>query len=146
MFSNTEIGAGFGRLTANKLRPRDRKTLFSYFRLYLKNRASAFPDLADRLAQATDASGDETASTLAALVIYLEENGGALAELKGGRSGLETDEAGEMLLKIRFGLMQLDYELPEEFSGSLESGNGGGGGFSGVVFFPSTTVKKDYGW
>ncbi len=147
MWTATEIAAGFGRLTANKLTPSDVKTLVGIFKLYLKSLSGSptFSDLATRLAAASDADGGKTASKLAATLIILEEKGFKLAELKGGRSGLETNVKGEMVLKIRLALTLLDYDLPEEFSGNVENVTGNAGGSIGFIF-PSVVVKNRPGW
>lgn len=148
MLTPAEISAGTGRLTANKLTASDRETLLAVFRLYLKSLAGGdeFADLGDRLAAAEDSGGNvKTASKLAGVLILLEEKGFALAELKGGRSGLQTNVAGEMVLKIRFALTILGYDLPEEFSGAVETGNENISGMPGF-FVPSFTVKQKTRW
>ena len=121
MLSNSEISAGSGRLTANKLKVSDQETLVTVFRLYLKQRVAEFSDLAARLNAVQDTSDVKTAAKLAAILISLEENGFDLSELRGGRSGLVTNEVGALVLKIRFGLALLGYDLPEQFSGAIEN-------------------------
>jgi hypothetical protein len=147
MWSPAEISAGTGRLTANKLTPSDVKTLTGIFKLYLKSLAGSqsFSDLSARLAAASDADGSKTASKLAATLINLEEKGFKLAELKGGRSGLQTNVAGEMVLKIRLALTLLDYDLPEEFSGAVENGSENFGDSIGFVL-PSVVIRTKPGW
>lgn len=148
MWTPTEISAGTARLSANKLTPSDRETILGVFRLYLKSLAgdSGFSDLADRLmAAADDMSGNKTASKLAATLILLEENGFNLSELKGGRSGLQTNKAGEMVLKIRLSLTLLGYVLPEEFSGAVETGSENISVENGFLF-GSGTVRRRPSW
>jgi hypothetical protein len=142
MLTTDEITAGGARLVANKLKLSDQETLISTIRLYLKNR-SGFSDLADRLAAVTDTNDSKTGAKLAAILIQLEEAGFSLAELKGGRSGLQSNEVGEFELKIRFALSLLGYTLPEEFSGSVL---GGAENISSGGYFPSVTVKKTPVW
>lgn len=147
MWTPTEISSGTARLSANKLTPSDAETLLGVFKLYLKSLSggSTFSDLATRLAAASDANNSKTASKLAATLILLEEKGFRLAELKGGRSGLETNNAGEMVLKIRLALTMLGYDLPEEFSGNVEAGDENISGSNGFVF-PSVTIGRKPSW
>lgn len=124
MLTAVEISAGSTRLSANKLKVSDRETLTSVIRLYLKSAASNFPDLADRLAALTDSADVKTAAKLAAVLTKLEDAGFAVGELFGGRSGLKFSQQDQMALQVRFALTLLGYDLPEDFSGSLESSSG----------------------
>lgn len=148
MFTDQEISAGVNRLgSGSKLKSRDQRTLLGLFRIYLKDRVSDFPDLATRLSVVSDSGNpDENAAQLAALVLAFVDSGFSLAELSGGRSGLQTDKKGEMILKIQYGLTILDYQLPESFSGGIEAGNGTS--LSGIFLFGTGSVKKDLsgGW
>jgi hypothetical protein len=147
MWTAAEISAGTVRLTANKLKPSDSETLLAVFRLYLKSLAGSpdFSDLVDRLSAAADDTNSKTASKLAATLINLEQKGFKLAELKGGRSGLQTNVVGEMALKIRLSLTLLGYALPEEFSGSIAAGDENINSSSGFIF-PTVVVKNRPGW
>lgn len=142
MLTPQEITTGGARLVANKLKASDQETLLSTFRLYLKNR-TGFSDLADRLAAVTDSNDSKTGAKLAAILFQFEDAGFSLAELKGGRSGLQSNEVGEFELKIRFALTLLGYSLPEEFSGSVL---GGAENITSGGYFPSLTVKKNPVW
>lgn len=148
MWTAAEISAGTARLVANKLTVSDQETLAGIFKLYLKSLAAdpRFSGLKTKLSEAVDESGGKTASKLAATLVILEENGFSLAELQGGRSGLQTNNAGEMVLKIRLSLTLLGYDLPEEFSGTVESDGNEQFGLSKLSVFPSTTVKSNPGW
>lgn len=148
MWTAAEISAGTARLAADKLTVSDQETLAGIFRLYLKSLAagSLFSDLNSRLAEAADAGGGKTASKLAATLIMLEENGFDLSELKGGRSGLQTNEAGSKALKIRLSLTLLGYNLPEEFSGQIEAGADESISRLGGMGFPSMTIERKIGW
>jgi len=121
MLTAAEISAGSTRLSVNKLKVSDRETLVSVFRLYLKSSAVNFTDLADRLAALTDTADVKTAAKLAAVLTKIEEAGFAVGELSGGRSGLKFSQQDQMALQVRFALTLLGYDLPEDFSGSLES-------------------------
>ena len=144
MLTGNEIAAGKLRLTnANKLKASDRETLVSVFRLYLKNRSSAFSDLPVRLAALEDSAETETAAKLAAILIKLEEDGFPEIELSGGRSGLKLNEVEAAVLKVRFALTLLGYDLPEEFSSSL---NGGRENVDAFGYFPSVTVGTKPSW
>lgn len=144
MWTLAEIAEGSGRLAANKLKPTDVETLDSVFRMYLKNRYSAgFSDLPARLAALTDTNDVKTAAKLAATLISLEKKGFRLSEMKGGRSGLQTNNTGEMVLKIRLALTLLGYELPEEFSGAVEAGTENIGTLPEI---PSVSLKQRIRW
>lgn len=143
MLTASEISAGSGRLDANKLTVSDRETLLSMIRLYLKNRIAGFPDIASRLAAVADSNDVKTASKLAAVLIQIEDGGFAVAELAGGRSGLKFSETDELTLRIRFALVLLGYDLPEEFSGST---NTGGENVETNIFYPSVSLDKKATW
>lgn len=146
MIEQTEITAAAARLEAGKISADDVASLAAAFRLYIKNRVSSFPDLAVRLAAATDADGVKTASKLVAILIQLEEAGFAVAELSGGRSGLKIKQLDKQNMRLRFGLTLLGYDLPEDFSGSL-TGDGATNGDCGLNFLiPSFSVKRNIGW
>jgi hypothetical protein len=121
MLAALEIAAGSGRLNANKLKTSDKETLLSVFRLYLKSAAVNFTDIGSRLDVLTDTADVKTAAKLAAILTKIEETGFGVSELTGGRSGLKFREADELSLQIRFALTLLGYDLPESFSGSMES-------------------------
>ena len=125
MLTAVEISAGTTRLSANKLKTSDKETLLSVFRLYLKSIAVNFSDLPDRLNALTDTADIKTAAKLAAILTQLEENGFAVGELAGGRSGLKFKQQDLTVLQIRFALTLLGYDLPESFSGSLDSSGSG---------------------
>lgn len=147
MWSPNEITAGTARLVDNKMTGSDRETLEGVFKLYLKNRFSmGFSDIGARLAALEDSDDVKTAAKEAATLILLEENGFDLAELRGGRSGLQTENAGEMVLKIRLALTILGYELPEEFSGAVENGSENVFGIDAAPFFASSVVNKNIRW
>jgi hypothetical protein len=124
MLTAAEISAGSTRLTANKLKTSDKETLLSVFRLYLKSAAVNFSDISARLDTLTDTADIKTAAKLAAVLTKIEETGFGVSELTGGRSGLKFKEADELSFQIRFALTLLGYDLPESFSGSLESTGG----------------------
>ncbi len=145
MWTAAEIALGTSRIVGNKLSASDAETLLGVFKLYLKNLSAGFSDLAERLAAAQDTGTARTASKLAATLILLEENGFDLSELKGGRSGLQTNEVGAMILKIRLSLTLLGYDLPEEFSGSIETGSENISGNAGS-FFPSVVIDRKPSW
>jgi hypothetical protein len=142
MLTAAEISAGSTRLSANKLKTSDRETLVSVIRLYLKSAASNFPDLADRLAALTDSADVKTAAKLAAVLTKIEGLGFAVGELSGGRSGLKFKQQDQMGLQVRFALTLLGYDLPEDFSGSLESSTGNLG--SGENYTGSVPI--DFVW
>jgi hypothetical protein len=146
MWTPDEITAGNARLTmAKKLTPSDAQTLDGVFRIYLKNRySSGFSDLPVRMAALTDTDEVKTAAKLVATLILLEQSGFQLSELKGGRSGLQTNKVGEMVLKIRLALSLLGYELPEEFSGAVENGDENVN--SSFPFINSVTIHPKIGW
>lgn len=145
MLAQSEIAAGTTRIVAGKVTGDDQETLVAVYKLYLKNRFSMFPDLADRLAAAVDNADGKTASKLAAILIILEQNGFNLSELRGGRSGLQTNQVGSLNLKIKFGLTILGYSLPEEFTGSIENADEA---MFGTNFgrFPSVTIDRKPSW
>ena len=146
MIDQTEITAATGRLSVGKIKPDDVETLVAVFRLYIKNKISSFPDLATRLAAAQDNNTGKTASKLVAILIQLEEAGFAVAELSGGRSGLKIRQLDKQNLRLRYGLTLLGYDLPEDFTGSLDS-DGAASGDCGMGFLmPSFTVKKNISW
>lgn len=144
MISQSEIATATVRLTANKIKPDDRESLLAVYKIYLKNRFSIFPDLAARLAAAEDNAEGKTASKLVAILIQLEESGFDLSELRGGRSGLQTNEIGSLNFKIKFGLVLLGYALPEEFTGSIE--NADETMLANNFFFPSVTIDRKATW
>lgn len=145
MLEDSEISAGSSRLQNNKLKPNDVRLLQSVFLIYLKD-APGFSDLKPRLEAVADTNSDQPASEMAALAILFKEKGFSLANLKGGRSSLETNKAGEFIFKIRYGLTLLGYILPEDFSGDMDSNNAGSG-TSGTFLFGTMSVKKDLsGW
>lgn len=143
MIGQSEIADGTGRLQANKLKANDRLKLAAVFNLYLKSQPG-FSDLNDRLTAAEDNADGSTASMLAAILIQLEESGFDLSELRGGRSGLQTNEVGALDLKIRFGILLLGYKLPETFTGGIINSDETLVGHSGFV--PSVTIDKRGGW
>lgn len=135
MLTAAEIAAGSLRLNANKLKASDKETLSSVFRLYLKSIAVNYSDLNARLSALTDTSDVKTAAKLAAILIKIEDSGFAVGELSGGRGGLKFSQQNQMALQVRFALTLLGYDLPEDFSGSLESSNSTsyGESYTGVV-------------
>lgn len=144
MITQAEITTATARLSVGKIKPDDVQTLAAIFRLYIKNRISYFPDLAARLAAAQDNAEGKTASKLVAILIQLEESGFSLAELKGSRSGLQSNEVGEMVLKIRFALSLINYHLPEEFTGGIEADSENVGDSSSGYFSYTPVIGDDY--
>lgn len=142
MLTDAEISAGSTRLTANKLKTSDKETLLSIIRLYLKSAAVNFPDLAGRLDSLTDSTEVKTAAKLAAILTKLQAAGFAVGELSGGRSGLKFKQQDRTGLQVRFALTLLGYDLPEDFSGSLESS---GGGICDSYHY-SSSEPIDFGW
>lgn len=124
MLTAAEISAGSTRLSVNKLKASDKETLLSVFRLYLKSIAVNYSDIGTRLDALTDTTDVKTAAKLAAILTKLEGLGFAVGELSGGRSGLKFKQQDQMVLQVRFALTLLGYDLPESFSGSLESSSG----------------------
>lgn len=121
MLTAAEISAGTTRLTANKLKTSDKETLLSVIRLYLKSSAANFPDIGARLDALTDSSESKTAAKLASILTKIEETGFGVSELTGGRSGLKFSEQDELGMQIRFALALLGYDIPEDFSGTLDA-------------------------
>lgn len=143
MITQSDIAAGTGRLQAAKLKADDRETLAAVFGIYLKN-LPGFSDLSNRLAAAEDNADGKTASKLAAILIQLEESGFDLSELRGGRSGLQTNEVGALDLKIRFGILLLKYKLPESFTGGIV--NADETLMGNFVVFPTVSIDRKGGW